>query len=391
MSYFQRQAFGQNSNSTGFGTSTTGGTHTRVELPSGPPDSVSAVAWSTPSGPIPTWKQPKVDVPQVQRVAVASWDGTVRIYDVRMPSDQHPPQVMAVDMITIQGPVLDVALDSGALCFTAGADGAIRMHDIASKQVKELGKHEGPVTFVRYDPASQTVISGGVDGFLKAFNSGGQCVHQAQLTGLIRGLDVRNSHIAALCSDNSIHVLNTQTNQTVVLQEDALKLTHLQMTTVTILPAPDTMKDSQKQIAGVIVGAVDGRLTVHSVQTFKYSSTNQATYNFAAHPTTHVRKANKDVIVHQVSAADINHRGLVVTAGSDGALRFWDVANKCKKSEVETPNKHPIVATKFDPYGQMVCYATSYDWSAGAAGHTGSVPTKIYIHTIKGVDPKNII
>ena len=38
------------------------------------------------------------------------------------------------------------------------------MHDIQSKQVKELGKHEGPVMFVEYDSDLQLVISGGVDG-----------------------------------------------------------------------------------------------------------------------------------------------------------------------------------------------------------------------------------
>jgi len=387
---------GRSSFGGGFGGASAGGNQkTLLELVDPPPDSVSAIAWSQPApGQRPKWKTSVMasQYPQDQRIAVASWDGSIRIYDIRFNGDNAPPVSQAAAILNIQGPCLDVALDTGMLCFTAGADGVVRMHDIATKAVKDLGKHEGPCTCLKYDSDSQLVISGGVDGFLKAFNGQGNCVHQVQLSGLLRYIDVQNSFLAALCSDNSVHVLNMQDNSTQVYRDDKITLTHLQLTSVVIIPNSDNQRDKKKQIQGLVVGAVDGRCCVFSMNAMTHNrySTHKGleTYNFASHPPTADRKSKPDGPVFPVSSLDINHRGILLTSGGDGMIRFWDVTAKTKRADLEVPNKHPVIAASYDPYNRMICYATSYDWSDGVAGHNGSIPPKLYVQCLKSIEDK---
>uniref|UniRef100_A0A915I9Y5 Uncharacterized protein n=1 Tax=Romanomermis culicivorax TaxID=13658 RepID=A0A915I9Y5_ROMCU len=70
-----------------------------------------------------------------------SWDNLVRVWEVKADNTTEPKAQQSM-----QGPVLAVDFsDDGSKIFIAGADKTVKMWDIASNQVVQLGQHDQPV------------------------------------------------------------------------------------------------------------------------------------------------------------------------------------------------------------------------------------------------------
>lgn len=99
-----------------------------VQVPDGPSDTVSALAWS----------------PTADYLAVSSWDNSVRIYEVGNP-------VQGKASYSHEGPALDVCWShDGTKILSGGADNAGRMFDVTTGQSQQVAQHSAPIKSVRW-------------------------------------------------------------------------------------------------------------------------------------------------------------------------------------------------------------------------------------------------
>lgn len=120
-----------------------------VELPDGPSDSVSALAFS-----------PKADI-----LAVSSWDCQVRLYEIGQ-------QITGKAAYAHEAPALDVCWSSdGSKVFSAGADNAARSLDLNSGAVSQVAAHQEPIRRVRWtDMHGGLLVTASWDKTLKVSN-----------------------------------------------------------------------------------------------------------------------------------------------------------------------------------------------------------------------------
>ena len=99
-----------------------------VQVPDGPPDTVSAMAFS----------------PTADFLAVSSWDNSVRVYEVGA-------QIQGRASYSHEGPAFDVCWSSdGTKILSGGADNAGRMFDVQTGQSTQVAQHQAPIKGVRW-------------------------------------------------------------------------------------------------------------------------------------------------------------------------------------------------------------------------------------------------
>ena len=99
-----------------------------IEVPAGPADSVSALAFS----------------PVSNHLAVSSWDNGVRIYEVGQ-------GVQGRASYEHQAPALDVCWSrDGTKVFSGGIDNAGRMYDVQTGTPSQVAQHDGPIKATRF-------------------------------------------------------------------------------------------------------------------------------------------------------------------------------------------------------------------------------------------------
>lgn len=99
-----------------------------VQVPDGPPDSVSALCFS----------------PTADYLAVSSWDNSVRVYEVGQ-------NIRGVSSYSHEAPALDVCWSQdGTKILSGGADNAARMLDVQSGQTQQVAQHQAPIKSVRW-------------------------------------------------------------------------------------------------------------------------------------------------------------------------------------------------------------------------------------------------
>ena len=123
-----------------------------------PSDPVSALAFH----PGPS------DSPRVYQLLIASWDSTVRLRDVSRSaaaSGQNSLQTFYHD-----APVLDVCWINDTLAASGGVDRRVRLLDLETGQSRVIGKHDAPVSRIRFNQASGLLISGSWDKTIRIWD-----------------------------------------------------------------------------------------------------------------------------------------------------------------------------------------------------------------------------
>ena len=99
-----------------------------LEVPSGPNDSISSLAFS----------------PVSNHLAVGSWDMGVRIYEVGQ-------AIQGRASYEHQAPVLDVCWSKdGTKVFSGGIDNAGRMYDVQTGTPSQVAQHDGPIKATKF-------------------------------------------------------------------------------------------------------------------------------------------------------------------------------------------------------------------------------------------------
>lgn len=120
-----------------------------VEVPNGPSDSVSALAFS----------------PNADFLAASSWDNQVRIYEVGQ-------AIAGKAAYSHEAPVLDVCWSNdGSKVLSGGVDNAARMFDVQTGTSSQVAQHQAPVRAIRWiDMQNGLLATGSWDKTLKVRN-----------------------------------------------------------------------------------------------------------------------------------------------------------------------------------------------------------------------------
>ena len=155
------------------------------------------------------------------------------------------------------------------------------------------------------------------------------------------------------------------------------------------------LKEQTKKVAvfndglGFIMGSIEGRVAVKFLNPNYPPKINKDTnciqddrdFAFRCH------REGKNSICYVYAINDININPVynsVCTVGGDGKYFIWDIKDKSKINERENINdKCPLTACAYNESGNLLAYASGYDWSKGAEVAKDYPRPKIFIHYLQ--------
>lgn len=319
-----------------------------VELANPPPDSISELSWC----------------PVADYLAVSSWNGEVRIYEVAQDG-----KAQGKASYNHEAPALCVTWSKdGARIFSGGADRAARAFDVSTGQSTQVGRHDDSVRCVKYFESPQAggvLATGSWDKTVKYWDlRSPNPIATLPLAGRCYALDIQYPLMVVGSSERQIEVVNLTAPTKVHEKLDSpLKW---QTRTVSCFPSAD----------GYAVGSIEGRVAIQWVEQKKKSDN----YSFRCHRKEETKTRTLIYAVNDIKFHPVH--GTFATAGSDGTISIWD-----KDARARTKNfpaaPGPIASMAFNKSGSILAYAVSYDWSKGHSGMTAGHVNKVMLHPCK--------
>lgn len=300
----------------------------------------------------------------------ASWDHTVRLYNVR--ENQLKTQYRH------DGPVLDATLENDDKCWSGGADGFVKRFDIQSQTESSVGTHAEPIKCVDYVSEVNLIGTGSWDCHLKlwdprlADSSRAACVFDHALPDKVYTMAVCGRGLILGLSGRKVQVWDLR-NMTHVQKESCLKYQ-----TRCIEAFPDQV--------GYVLGSIEGRVAVEYLN--PAPEVQEKKYAFKCH-------RNKDPATGLEMVYPVNdisfynkYKHTFATGGSDGHVSIWDAKNK---KRIIQYHKYPtsISSLSFSPDGDTLAIACSYLNASENDYQLHNIPPDaIYIRRVEEQDVK---
>jgi WD40 repeat protein len=351
--------------------------------------------------------------PDGQRVATASYDGSMRIWNAN--GSGRPTRIRA----DLQALYSVRYSPDGRRLVTAGEDGVVRLWDVrGGPALSELVGHRGRALRASFVPGRDAVVSSGEDGTLRvwtppritqvptlvtgaSFSADGRRVVGGSLNGVVQLWDLATDAVRALRGQTQLSFARFSPDGTRIISASSDG-------TVRIWSADgrplSVIRSGKAQYAAVIdparrrvaIGGEAARITIQPIggpraARVVLSGHSEPVYDLAFSPDgRHLVSASEDGTARiwdaatgeqervlrghgeaVNSAAYSNDGGRVVTAGSDGTVRIWRVADG--DSLVLRGHEGPLTTARFNSDGDRVVSAgqdgTVRVWNA-AGGET---------------------
>lgn len=305
-----------------------------------------------------------------QHLLAASWDGSVRLYDVK------------ANQIRVQynhdAPVLDCAFQGNNVCWSGGTDIKVKRFDFQSQTETIVGNHTDSIRSVEYVPDANLVATGGWDSHLKLWDPRMSDSSKAMPVG--DHLLPEKIYTMSVCGDKLIVgmcgrqvLIWDLRNMSHVLRENLLKYQ---------IRSIEAFADQR----GYVVGSIEGRVAVEYLDTSP--EVQKQKYAFKCH-------RNKDPasgleLVYPVNALSFHKRfNTFATGGADGFVSIWDGKNKKRLVQF---HRYPtsISALSFSPDGGTLAIACSYQDAGQSTPNLRDLPPdSIYIRRISEHEARN--
>lgn len=297
-------------------------------------------------------------------MAAASWDKTVRVWDVRKDSNTSC-QIQARTMFTHDAPILACCFSRQNALFSAGCDNIVKVHNLATNQSQTIGKHDAPISGIAFDDERNLCITGSWDSTVRYWD----CrqpnpAHTTHLNAKVYCMDYKSPVLVIGGSDRKVHAISMQNPQAPPTVIETLL--RLQMRSISVQPTRQ----------GFAVASIEGRCSL----VFFDDPAKGKRFAFKCHRVDE-RGVQKVYPVNCLGFHPIKQTAML-TAGSDGMITLWDTGNKIRLRDFENMGA-PVTQAVFDAAGELLGCAASYDWHKGYSGCDHSkIPSKLVIRTI---------
>lgn len=267
-----------------------------------------------------------------QHVLTASWDCTVRLYDVK------------ANQIRVQynheAPVLDAAFQTPDSCWSAGADKKLKKFDLEYQKEYIIGQHDEPIKCVQYLNNQKVVATGGWDSMLKLWDPRtSELTSKHQHPDKIYTMSASENTLIVGTAGRVITIWDLR-NMSQVQRESLLKYQ---------IRCIETFPDAN----GYVVGSIEGRVAVEYLE----QERQKQRYAFKCH-------RNKDTttgleMIYPVHSISFHKRyNTFATGGGDGYVSIWDGKNKKRLVQF---HRYPTAISSlcFSPDGTMLAIACS--------------------------------
>lgn len=269
-----------------------------------------------------------------QHLLAASWDCTVRLYDVE--NNQLRVQYCH------DAPVLDAAFQGNNICWSGGLDRKVKRFDFQSQTESIVGIHSLPIKAVEYVPDVNLVATGSWDCSAKLWDPRTSSnVAEKPLPDKVYTMSVCGHRLIIGLAGRRVVIWDIR-NMTHVERETLLKY---QMRCIEAFP-------DQR---GYVYGSIEGRVAVEYLD--PSPEIQKQRYGFKCH-------RNKDPltgldIIYPINAISFHRTfNTFATGGSDGYVSVWDGQNRKRLVQFRKyPNS--ISSLSFSPDGHTLAVACS--------------------------------
>lgn len=269
-----------------------------IEVSQPPEDSVSCLKFSPEC------------LPQTFLIGT-SWANDIRLWEIRENGTSLPKSFKTHD-----GPVMSATWSNdGSKIFTASCDKTVRMWDLNSDQLMQIGQHDAPVKIIHHivRPNYSCVMTGSWDKTLKFWDLRSPTpLGTIQLPERVYCSDVYGPMAIVSGAGRYIKVYNLD-NQPQEMKniESPLKFQHR---------CVSIFLDKNKNPTGFALGSIEGRVAIQYVDT----PNPKDNFTFKCHRSTPTQPnqpqdifAVNDIAFHPLYMT-------LATVGSDGRFSFWD-------------------------------------------------------------------
>lgn len=334
----------------------------------------------------------------INYLASGGWDKKLRLFEVKY---QIFNQSYSIDNTQIlsnklnecqhQSPILSLAWEGNTSAIITGcADGSINYVDMQKNILNKIGEHKAGCKEVLYNYEYNIIMSGGWDGALNLWDLRSQnpiCTYQ--FNNKIYSMSYNKKLLVVGMSELAMAYFNLDYLKNNQFHPEIIFNSHLREQTrkVAVFNEGD----------GFIEGSIEGRVAVkyipslYSMPKFnKETNTIQTDKDFSFK--CHREVKNNIVNVYFINDICINPvYGSVCTAGGDGKYCIWDLQERSRiYDRKNNTDNTPLTACDINKSGDLLAFASGYDWSKGMNYAQYSNRPKICIHYLQKNQRKKI-
>ena len=336
-----------------------------------------------------------ISTQNVNFLATGGWDNKLRVFNINyniINSNNNEEAKISSNLeysYSHNSPILSLSWEgnSGRI-FTGCADSSINVLDMAKKNLTTIGNHKSACREVIYHQNYNILLTGGWDGIVNIFDlrsNGPVCSYQ--FNNKVYSMSCAKDLFVVGLSELKIAYFDLRKLQNNIFKPELIFNSHLKYQTRKICVFPDGK--------GFAEGSIEGRVAIKNIKdlnnppsinnetgtTMGQDEKGNADFAFRCH-----RNANiTPNIVYTVNDIAFNPvYGTFCTVGSDGIYCIWDKLNKTRLFERNNAaDKIPLTACDYNSNGNLLAFASGYDWSRGAEAareYNNYYANKIGIH-----------
>lgn len=330
----------------------------------------SANEWKLRNPPTDCIQSVKFGPTDNRHLLTASWDTSVRLYDVV--TNQMKLQY------NHEAPVLDVAFQDSNTCWSGGADRVVKKFDFTTQEETIVGHHAGPIRCVESIPDVNLIATGSWDRYLKLWDA--RTADSGKMTPVLDHELPDKVYSMSVCGYKLI--LGTSSRR--ILIWDLRQMNHIQRESV--LKYQIRCVKSFANQKGYVVSSIEGRVAVEYLD--PAPEVQAARYAFKCHrnkdPTTGLE------IIYPVNSISFHRKfNTFATGGSDGFVSIWDGENKKRLVQF---HRYPtsISSLSFSPNGGTLAIASSYSHASEDVYKLRDIPPdSIFIRRVSDHEARN--
>jgi mRNA export factor len=263
----------------------------------------------------------------------------------------------------------------------ACADNAIKLWDLPSNQVMQVGSHTQPVkdVYAFFQNNTPVIVSGGWDSRVKfwTWSSPNQLnqIGEAYLGKPVHYMSGEFPLLVIAHSEMFIHYWDLRQIFNGNFNPLGVMMSPLKYATTSIACFSDAK--------GFVVGSIEGRCGVKNIDLDKNVINLPDDFCFKSHRVDDTKSTIISSIVHAVNGISFNKQyNTFATMGQDGCYFFWNKDNKSKlKSTKNAP--YPVTCGDYLDSARMFAFALGYDWGKGAEEAKKGYPVYLFVRKVK--------